>query len=230
MKISNLHALFKVTLDKNAQAASFGGSPAFLPEEIDHFLNQGYIEVLSNKFTGQNVQQKPFEGSVKRISDLERLVKTDVEQALNYESSSNVLTLDNFFKDEKGKGHRMFLINAVLRFKDGVTNCELVDHRISKRFLKTYNNDPWIDTPVVTLADNQLNVFIDAHKMHGPFNIDVTYVKYPERIDHKNHDKDITEVPEYVLYEVINRAAVIALENTESQRAQTKGAINNLQE
>ena len=230
MKISNLHTLFKVTLDKNAQAASFGGSPAFLPEEIDHFLNQGYIEVLSNKFTGHNAQQMPFEGSVKRISDLERLVKTDSNQELASDATSNVLTLDNFFKDVKGKGHRMFFINAVLRFKNGVTNCELVDHRVSKRFLKTYNNDPWIDTPVVTLADNQLHVFVDAHKMHGPFKIDVTYVKYPEKIDHKNYDNDITEVPEYILYEVVNRAALIALENTESQRVQTKGAINNLQE
>ena len=41
---------------------------------------------------------------------------------------------------------------------------------------------------------------------------------------------DITEVPEYVMYEVINRAAVIALENIESQRTGTKVQINNLQE
>jgi hypothetical protein len=52
--------------------------------------------------------------------------------------------------------------------------------------------------------------------MKDPSGIILTYVKQPEVIDYTKPDMDITEVPEYVMYEVINRAAVIALENIES--------------
>jgi hypothetical protein len=61
------------------------------------------------------------------------------------------------------------------------------------------------------------------------FTIDITYVKYPEKINNKS-DNDITEVPDRVLYEVINRAVLIALENIESKRTETKINLNNLQE
>ena len=39
MKVSEIHKTFKVMMDKNAEAVAFGGCPAFLPEEIDLFLN-----------------------------------------------------------------------------------------------------------------------------------------------------------------------------------------------
>lgn len=54
MKISDLHKAFKVLMDKNSEAVAFGGCPAFLPEEIDLFLNQAYLEVICNKYTGNN--------------------------------------------------------------------------------------------------------------------------------------------------------------------------------
>lgn len=79
MLTSDIHKAFKVIMDKNAEAVSFGGCPAFLPEEIDLFLNQAYIEIICNKYTGQNSLNIAFEGSVKRIQDLEGLVKTDKE-------------------------------------------------------------------------------------------------------------------------------------------------------
>ena len=77
MLVSEIHKAFKVAMDKNAEAISLGGCPAFLPAEIDLFLNQAYIEVINNKFTGNNTIKVPFEGQVKRINDLQKLVKTD---------------------------------------------------------------------------------------------------------------------------------------------------------
>jgi hypothetical protein len=56
MKVSDIHKAFKIQMDKNAESVSFGGCPAFLPEEEDLFLNQAFIEVISNKFTGMNSQ------------------------------------------------------------------------------------------------------------------------------------------------------------------------------
>ena len=54
MNNKDSHIYFKVILDKNAEGIAFGGCPAFLPEEIDLFLNQAQLEILSNKTTGNN--------------------------------------------------------------------------------------------------------------------------------------------------------------------------------
>lgn len=226
MIVSEIHKAFKVMMDKNAEAVAFGGCPAFLPEEIDLFLNQAFIEIISNKFTGQNVLQTPFEGSVKRVADLEGLVKTDKGISLALDSSTNVLTLENF----SNTGKRMFYVTSVLHFNNTSSTCILVSHEDARKFLKTYNNDPWIDTPVVTLEDNQLKVMIDTYTMEAPYTIDLTYVSFPPTIDSNSPTIDITVVPDRILYEIINRAVLIALDNIESRRVETKSQINNLQE
>lgn len=226
MTVADIHKAFKVMMDKNAEAVAFGGCPAFLPEEIDLFLNQAFIEIISNKFTGTNVLQTPFEGSVKSIADLENMVKTDKGISLTLESDSNVLTLDNFSNDRD----RMFYVNGVLHFNETASNCILVSHADARKFVKMYNNDPWIDTPIATLEDNTLKVMIDTHTMKAPFTLDITYVCYPPIIDSAASTTDIDIVPDRILYEVINRAVVIALENIESKRTESKVQINNLQE
>lgn len=233
MKVSEIHKAFKVILDKNSQAAMYGGCPAFLPVEEDLFLNQAYNEIISNKFTGTNVTQVAFEGSVNRISDLEKLVRTDKNVQIVEEDGTNVLRVNDFSgKNSAGirEAYRMFYINAVLHFGDKVQTCTLVDHESARKFLKTYDNDPWIAVPIATIENNTLKVYIDDHAMEGPYSIDITYVKYPLKIDYTAPDLDIDEIPDKVMYEVINRAAVIALENIESQRVGTKVQINNLQE
>ena len=226
MTVSEIHKAFKVIMDKNAEAVAFGGCPAFLPEEIDLFLNQAFIEIVSNKFTGQNVLQVPFEGSVKRVADLEGLVKTDTNVSLTATPNTNVLTLDDFSNGNT----RMFYVTSILHFNGKSSICVLVSHEDARRFLKTYNNDPWIDTPVVTLEDNQLKVMIDTYTMEAPYTIDLTYVSFPPIIDSNSPTTDITVVPDRILYEIINRAVLIALDNIESRRVETKSQINNLQE
>lgn len=231
MTISDIHKAFKVQMDKNTDAVAFGGCPAFLPEEIDLFLNQAYIQVISNKFTGNNTLRQPFEQSVKRIADLQKLIKTDKGITLNYtDSSSNVLTLPNFFV-ESNTNKRMFYVDCVLHFGTNSANCVLIDHASTKRFLQTYDNLPWIQTPVAALEDNSLKIYFDPRSMIADnYSCDITYVKYPEIIVHSNGSTNIDEVPDYVLYEVVNRAVVIALENIEAQRSQTKLQINTLEE
>ena len=234
MKVQDIHKAFKVTLDKNSQAVAYGGCPAFLPAEEDLFLNQAYYEIISNKFTGTTVTKVAFEGSVNRISDLEKLVCTDTDATLEEWQNSNVLLLRDFSAksdvEEPRTRYRMFYVNSVLHFGDKSQTCTLVDHETARRFLKTYDNDPWIATPIATIENNTLKLYIDTHTMSGPYSLDITYVKYPEVIDYTKPDLDIDEVPDRVMYEVINRAAVIALENIESQRTGTKVQINNLQE
>ena len=226
MTVSDIHKAFKVQMDKNTDAIAFGGCPAFLPEEIDLFLNQAYKEVVNTKFTGHNILQQPFEQSVKRTADLEKLVRTDKDVDLLYlDSSSNVLTLNNF------SDTRMFYVDCVLNFGNQKANCRLIDHSNTKRFLQTYDNTPWVQIPVAVLEDGKLLIYIDPISMTASsYSCDITYVKYPQVIDINNPLTDLDEIPESVIYEVINRAVSIALENIESQRAQSKVTLNNLAE
>lgn len=226
MTVSEIHKAFKVQMDKNAESVAFGGCPAFLPEEIDLFLNQAFIEVISNKFTGMNTSQVPFEGSVKRIADLEKLVKTDTGLNAFLDSSTNVLTMEDFEASRK----RMFYVDAVLHFGNKQSKCVLVSHQDARRFRKTYNNDPWVETPVSTIKDNQLLIYIDTHSMTQPYTVDLTYVSFPPVIDNTQSTVNIDEVPDRIIYEVINRAVAIALENIESRRVETKVQLNNLAE
>ena len=226
MTVADLHKAFKVNMDKNAESVAFGGCPAFLPEEIDLFLNQAFIEVICNKFTGSNTLQIPFEGSVKRVADLEKLIKTDVNLSLTLTPNTNILVLSDFNDNDT----RMFYVTSQLHFSNGNKDCILVDHDRAKRFIKTYDNDPWISTPVCVQEDNELKIMVDLHTVKTPYTLDLTYVSFPPKIVNTAPTTDIDIVPDRVLYEVINRAVLIALENIEAQRSQTKSQLNNIQE
>ena len=131
----------------------------------------------------------------------------------------------------------MFFVSAALTWGDGGdekkrkrATVTMIDHTIADRFLETHINKPWIPTPVATIENNTLWIYIDTVTMANPYQVDITYVKYPVEIDHNKPNDNITEVPDRVLHEVINRAVVIALENVESKRTETKINLNNLQE
>ena len=228
MTRDELHIAFKIEMDKNSQSVAYGGCPAFLPEEVDYWLNKGYYDVLTTKFSGQNSTETAFEGSVKRIADLERLVKTDSSIPVNLTEGTNKLVLTNLLNRNEDNSGRMFFIDAVLHWGTKSAVIELVSHEIARNFVKTYNNNPWIEKPVATIQDNSLVIYIDPIEMTGTFTVDVTYVKHPTLITDLPSDTGLTEVPEYVQNEIVNKAVQLALDNIESQRIQTKSQLNTL--
>ena len=231
MTRDELHIAFKVEMDKNSQGTANGGCPAFLPEEVDYWLQKGYNDVITNKFSGYVDSKIPFEGSVKRTSDLERLVKTDKGLAVSLLPGTNRLLLKNLLNRTPQNQGRMFFIQAVLHWGDTAQQSaivSLIDHATASKFIETYNNKPWIENPVATIEDNQLIVFIDTISMTGNFTLDITYVKHPTIIANLPADEGLTEVPEYVQNELVNRAVQLALDNIESQRIQTKSQLNTL--
>lgn len=117
------HIQFKVILDKNAQGVAFGGAPAFLPQEIDLFLNQGQDEIISNKISGNNVLKVGFEGSQQRISELDALVRTDKNVTAN-RSEFNEFVLDNVHKDGERLPH--ICSASVVRFLCSPTYTSLI--------------------------------------------------------------------------------------------------------
>lgn len=225
MNISELHIAFKIEADKNAVNIGMSGCPSFLPEEIDYWLYTAYLSKIATKFTGNNTIQTPFEGNVKRISDLEALVKTDKNISLFSETTNNKLTMNNFKSTitygSITQDKRMYFISAVLHFGSKLANVKLISHNQATRFLETYNNKPWIEEPVAVMEEDKLIVFIDRDLMTGPYTIDLTYLAYPRKLNNKDITTGMDEIPEYMQYEVVKLAADMALENIESPRVQS---------
>jgi hypothetical protein len=232
MNISELHIAFKVEADKNAVNIGMSGCPSFLPEEIDYWLNTAYLSKIATKFTGDNTIRTPFEGNVKRVADLEKLVKTDTDLELTSETISNRLTLKGFTssvtygstKQEK----RMYFLEGVLNFDGKLTIVKPITHTQATKFLQTYNNKPWIEEPVATLEGDNLIIYYDTRILGEPpkdgsskIKLDLTYVAYPRKLNNEDTTTGMDEIPEYMQYEVVKLAADMALENIESPRSQT---------
>lgn len=224
MTRDQLHIAFKIAMDKNSSSVAFGGCPAFLPEEIDYWLNQGLYQEINTKFSGNNATKIAFEGSVKRTHDLERLIRTDKVSATK-DTTTNRCYVTNLYN-----GSRMFFIDAVLNFNGKCANVKLVNHDVAQKFRKTHDNNPWIEIPVCVIEDNTLYVYYDDIDMQATdYVVDITYVKTPTKIEDLP-TTGMDEIPEYMQYEVVNRAVELALEDVESRRVQTKSQLNQLDE
>ena len=226
MNISELHIAFKVEADKNAVNIGISGCPSFLPEEIDYWLYTAYLSKIATKFTGNNTINTQFEGNIKRVSDLENLVKTDKGLTLLSETSSNRLSMNDFRSSitygNTAQDKRMYFIEGILHFgSNQLATVKLISHESANRFLETYNNKPWIENPVATLEDNKLTVYVDRQSMIGPYTLDLTYLAYPKKLNNLDITSGMDEIPEYMQYEVVKLAADMALENIESVRTNT---------
>ena len=230
------HIIFKVLLDKNAEGIAYGGCPAFLEEEVDIFLNQAQLEVLSNKVTGNNALRVGFEGSPSNVSEIDKLVKTDDNlHAVKTEFNEFVLS------DLHDEGRRMTILHITLKMGQYQTNCNIVDHTVVKPYKWTYNNVPWVEMPMATIEDDSMLIYVDPILMqedrYAPriedntqyYRVDLTYIAKPKEFDYTRPDVEL-DFPEDVMNEIINRAVVLALENIESQRSQTKLQLNQVQE
>ena len=238
MKTKDILTAFDIELDKNATNIGISGCPAFLQSEKTYWINKAYNQMILRKVTGNNTLQTGFEGSVKRIFDLEKLIKIDYDlgegddllpdenKTLLFNSNSNVITINDFSKNKE----RMLFISAVLKFGNQATTIKLINHKDADRFLKTYNNNPWIEVPVATVGQNKMRVFIDTESMAAPYRIDLTYVKYPILLDATTPETDMTEIPEYMWYEIVSTATLLALDNIESQRTELNAELNKLAE
>lgn len=225
MTRDQLHIAFKIAMDKNSQNIAFGGCPAFLPNEIDYWLNLALYQEINTKFTGNNATKVAFEGSTKRTHDLEGLIRTDRDVLATKEANINRCFISNLFND-----NRMFFIDATFNFDNKKANVSLVSHTIAQRFKKTHDNNPWIETPVGVIEDNTLYVYYDDIAMNSTnYSMDITYVKFPTKVEDLP-TAGMTEIPEYMQHEVVNRAVELALEDVESRRVQTKTQLNQLDE
>lgn len=235
MNRDELHIAFKVELDKNSNSVAYGGCPSFIDSEIDYWINKGYYRLLMQKFTGGTTNEVKFEGDVKRMADFERLVKTDESLDLKVKQNTNCVYLENLLNRKNNNRGRMFYVSSVLHWvknnEDHSATIKLLDHTQIKNFIRTHNNNPWIENPVGVIEDNKLLVYYDSIDMQADsYKLDLTYIKHPCLIDNLPSDLALSELPDQTWYEVINRAVQLALENIESQRSQTEQQLISTEE
>ena len=91
------HIIFKVVLDKNAEGIAYGGCPAFLDEEVDLFLNHALRVGL--------------EGSVSNLSEIEKLIATDVNLHAVH-TGYNEYALEDVHDED----NRMTILSVLLKY------------------------------------------------------------------------------------------------------------------
>lgn len=209
---------FKVLIDKNAGVA-FGGYPAFIDTEIDMFISQAMREVISNKYTGTQ-NQAGFEANDKRIADLQGLVGTALILTPKETSISNAVAFElpmDFW----------FYVDAYVKINGStVYQVELTTHDIAKNFAVTHDNDPYIPVAKAVLEENNIVVYYDNHLVKSINGLAMSYIYTPVIFTEDVLAKEL----EPLIDEIINRAVLIALENIEAPRTETKAQLNSLQE
>lgn len=231
MNSTEIHRIFDTIMDKSAEAVAYGGCPAFLPQEKDDYLNQAFLDIVSNKITGHNSTQMPFEATAKRVADLEGLIITDKDAALTVGNGSKNELVSSVFVTGNNGIKRWILVGLVIKFGEESIPCVSVNHTVVDKFKRSYNNDPWIENPVYIQEEGVIKVYYDTHMIPQQTGIkaDITFVKEPKKIIY-NSNEEYNEVPEQVMYEIIDRAVILALENIESRRTESKLQINTLSE
>lgn len=221
MTKSDVHKSFKLLMDKNAETISFGGCPAFLTEEIDTFLDQAVLQVISNKFNGTQ-NNTSFEGTTKRISDLQELVTstnlTDIDSIIYISNMVSFILPNNF----------MFYVGGYAIINETANKLTLVSHKDASNFAVTADNNPVVFNPVATIQDNKIQIYYDIDK-GIPTNIQLDYLIKPNKFIDIEPETQV-QFNDSLTNEIINRAVLIALDNIESQRTQIKAQLNNIQE
>lgn len=226
MTTVELHQHFDVEYDKSNVITSY---PSYLAEEKDVWLNKAYSMIISQKFTGNNVRNIAFEGDIKRITDLQNLVKTtSIDTHINDSFISNAIKFDL----SKIPGYLYFILANVKLDGKLVSEVSLISHANTQKFKETAINSPWIPRPVASLELNTLTLYYD--KVANPdvtkSIINITYVKQPAKIDSISNATAEIEVNDNVALEIINLAVFLALENIQSQRTESKMATISIQE
>ena len=232
MTYNDIITKFKIEYDKANVTSSY---PSLTEYEIATVLDKAYLNLIAQKFTGNNTRRAAFEVDSKAVSDLQPLVTT--------------CDLDTFYKIENTNSTRweinkedfLYFISAQL-LRDGQTTSrmdsmnpnympiKLISHEMSDKFLVTPYNSPWIKIPVGCIEDDNLIVFYDPHDnvMPGEGIVKLTYVKKPLSFVSSDADTEF-ELNEEMAEQLVSLAVTYSLENIESQRLSSHVGIKGLE-
>jgi hypothetical protein len=222
MTVDEMHIAFRLHLNKST---SLVGTPDFLPEEIDFWLNEAQERFIKQRLFGNNYRQERFEDSPKRIDDLRNLITLSIDNTL---SSSN---LGTNVKQVSLPSTPVF--NYLLRFvliddnsvkQNGI---DTIKHQDVYKYIQDSINYPFIKRPLALIEFSTLSVIFDP--TYNPTKVDIEYIKKPDVLTSFTPGSGETNTCELVTSthrEIVVLAAEIAIENIESSRVQTFTPIN----
>ena len=214
---------FMIEYDKANVTSSY---PSLTNEEIATILNKSYLALIAQKLTGNNPRQASFEIDVKAISDVQELLVTttqNVSNGITTAENSAVYNLPNDF---------LYYVSGVVDLGIGSATVELISHANAQKFKQTISNRPWIKNAVAYIEENKIIVLYDNYSVEDmpqrePGEYKITYIKQPTKFT-ASFDGTF-ELNDSMAEELISLTVLMALENVESQRLQTKAQMRGLE-
>ena len=237
MNISQMHQAFKLELDKS-NALEY---PAYLPEEIDFWLNKSIKTFVKTRYSGFNIKKQGFEESQKRIDDLRSLVKED--QLVPVIDTNNTTYLDDIttYIVDLTTTTEPYWFNLGEEVAIQYLDCRGVSRQRRQFIIETTLNEyareianPFSEyrleggkaRPLRLFMGDKVELITDGN--YVPILYYLTYLKKPLEVSYSlSIDSDLTEETHD---EIITLAVNLALENIESKRTNTQTIQLNKQE
>lgn len=223
MTHNEIYTKFMIEYDKANVTSSY---PSLTPTEIATILNKAYLALIAQKVTGNNPRQAAFESDSKSISDIQPLVvTTGVSSAGEHSSAIN----SRWYSLPSGF---MYYISGTVEIFGNKAPVTLLSHENAQKFKQTVSNRPWIKNAVAYIENNQIIVLYDNvenmnHSAGAPGAFYITYVKQPSAFS--SSFNGTFELSDTMAEELISLAVLMALENVESTRLQTKAQMRGLE-
>jgi hypothetical protein len=225
MTVTEMHTAFRLHLDKST---SLVGSPDFLPEEIDFWLNEAQDRFIKQRVFGNNYRQESFEQGQKRIDDIRNILINSTTIVLTQSGlASNVKECNLPVSDATSP--YMFYISSFLSGSGAITMQvkNVVQYEYITEYLKDTMNNPYIRRPLVTFYGDKI-AFIHGDEFI-PTTCNIRYVKRPKKLvlgTPGTYETNTCELALHTHSEIVIIAVSLVVENTESLRVQTFEQLN----
>ena len=223
MTHNEIYTKFMIEYDKANVTSSY---PSLTQTEIATILNKAYLALIGQKVTGNNARQAAFESDSKAISDIQPLVITsNISSSGSHPSASNS-------RQYSLPGSFMYYISGVVELFGNKAPVTLLSHENAQKFKQTVSNRPWIKNAVAYIEDGKIIVLYDNvsnmnHDTSDPGTFYITYIKQPTMFTAQFNGT--FELSDTMAEELISLAVMMALENVESTRLQTKAQMRGLE-
>lgn len=225
MTIDELHQAVKVEIDKTSSLEL----PAFEQEEIDYWIYravQRFSEEKVNLYIASNREKVVLS---KIQDDIAPLLTTSsaIDYATGDYPNDYMYILSVYAEIEKALEDGSTITAAEK------TPCEIINEFDSYKYIETPTNKPYFDKPkFIVNTEWGSNLITDVFTT-AVENLYLYYVKAPDTITdwvaaNDRNTTDYDQLPNHTHLNIASLAAMLMLENIESQRYQTnKELVNN---
>lgn len=210
---------FLIEYDKANVTSSY---PSLTQEEIATILNKAYLALIAQKVTGNNPRRAPFEVDTKAISDIQPLTTSTTVHKQQSAHSTAINSVCYNIPDDF-----LYYISGMITLNSVLSPVQLINHEIAQKFKQSRSNRPWIKDAVAYIEDNQIVALYDNYENAITGDFVITYVKEPSQFT--SSMSGTFELNDTMAEELISLAVLMALENVESTRLNTKAQMRGLE-